>query len=149
MIRKMSILAAVVAVAAMLVVAGPIRGEALQGDATPEASPEASPQASPMASPVAQAGDVENGEKLAAQCLACHSVDGRDMVGPTWQGLYGRETTLDDGTVVVVDDEYLIVSIKNPLEQIVEGFAPSMPPYEGVLSDEDIADIIAFIKSLD
>ena len=42
-------------------------------------------------------GDVQRGEELAAQCLACHSVDGSTMVGPTWQGLFGKTEELEGG----------------------------------------------------
>lgn len=93
-------------------------------------------------------GDVEKGKQLAAQCLACHSVDGSTVVGPTWKGLYGREVTLEDGSTVIADDAYITQSIHDPNSQIVQGFPPAMPPFT-YLSDQDIADIIAYIKSLD
>jgi cytochrome c oxidase subunit 2 len=91
-------------------------------------------------------------------CLACHSVDGSDMVGPTWLGLYEREEVLEDGTVVIADDDYIRNSILHPLDQIVEGYAPVMPiTYEDQFAAEQekysgqidiIDDYIAFIKTL-
>ncbi|MCC6792737.1 MAG: cytochrome c [Thermomicrobiales bacterium] len=116
--------------------------------ASPSASPAASPVASPIASPVALVGDVEAGKTLAAQCLGCHTTDGSTMVGPTWKGLYGHQVELEDGSTVVADDAYLAASIRDPMSQIVKGFPPAMPPYS-YLTDQQIADLIAYIKSLE
>jgi cytochrome c551/c552 len=83
-------------------------------------------------------------------CLACHSTDGSQLVGPTWQGLYGSEVTLADGTTVTADDEYIRESIVDPNAKIVEGFQPNIMPatFEDSLSDSDIEAITAYIKSL-
>ena len=94
--------------------------------------------------------DAGIGEQLVAQygCNACHSIDGSALVGPTWQGLYGTQETLDDGTAVAVDDEYITESIKDPNAKITAGFtAGLMPPTLGV-KDEEIPHIIEYMKSL-
>lgn len=84
-----------------------------------------------------------------APCSTCHTIDGSPLVGPTWQGIYGSEETLTDGSTVTVDDEYIRESIVDPTAKVVEGFPPSMPTgYGDSLSDSDIEAIIAFIKSL-
>lgn len=93
-------------------------------------------------------GDVSKGKQLSAQCLACHSIDGSTVVGPTWKGLYGHEVTLSDGSKVTADSDYIAESIRDPNAKVVEGFPPVMPPF-AYLSDQDIADIIAYIKSLE
>lgn len=93
-------------------------------------------------------GDVQKGKQLSAQCVSCHSIDGSTVVGPTWKGLYGHEVTLTDGTKVTADDAYIAQSIRDPNSQVVEGFPPVMPPF-AYLSDQDIADLIAYIKSLE
>ncbi len=86
---------------------------------------------------------------LAVQCLSCHTIDGRPGVGPTWQGLYGSEVELEDGSKVTADDAYLIESIKDPNAKVVKGFpAGAMPPYGSILTDANIADLVAYIKSL-
>lgn len=94
---------------------------------------------------------VVRGQKYAQQqgCLACHSLDGTKMVGPSWKGLYGSQVVFTDGTTTVADDAYLLESIKNPSVKIVEGYTNLMPATisEG-LTDEQIQDIIAFIQSL-
>jgi len=81
-------------------------------------------------------------------CQGCHSIDGSVQVGPTWLGLYGREVELEDGSTVAADETYLRNSILDPNSQIVAGFPGIMPPYAGVFSDEDVAAIIEYIKSL-
>ena len=80
-------------------------------------------------------------------CAACHSINGSPGIGPTWFGLFGRQETLTDGSVVTVDDAYLHESIKAPQAKIVAGFENQlMPAYD--FTDEQIADIIAYIKTL-
>jgi mono/diheme cytochrome c family protein len=90
------------------------------------------------------------GEKLYRRlgCVGCHTVDGSPSSGPTWKGLFGKEETLDDGTTVTVDEEYLETSILDPNVQIVEGYRPIMPAYRGQLSDEQLHALVEYIKSL-
>ncbi len=94
---------------------------------------------------------VERGRLWAEQnaCLTCHSIDGSKLVGPTWLNVYGSQEIMEDGSTVIVDDAYIYESIREPALRIVEGYPPAMVPGLGEnLSDEQIADIIAFIKSL-
>ena len=82
-------------------------------------------------------------------CLSCHTTDGSPLVGPTWLGLYGSEETLEDGTTILVDDEYLRRSILDPAAQIVQGFPNVMPPtYQDALSEEEVQALIEYIESL-
>lgn len=92
--------------------------------------------------------DVAAGEELAAAngCVACHSIDGTAVVGPSWQGLYESETTLDDGTTVVADEEYLTESITDPGAKIVEGYTNLMPPV--TMSEAEVAQVVEYIKSV-
>lgn len=92
---------------------------------------------------------VERGETVAQDngCMTCHSTDGTDLVGPTWENLYGHEVTLEDGSTVTADEEYLYESIVDPNAKIVEGYPPSMTPYD-YLSDSEINSMIEYIKSL-
>ncbi len=92
----------------------------------------------------------ELGKKLYTErgCNACHSIDGSTLVGPTWKGLYGHEVDLQDGAKVTVNENYIRESILEPQAQLVKGYTPTMPSFRGVLSDEDITGIIAYIKSL-
>ena len=89
------------------------------------------------------------GEALVAQnaCTACHSIDGSALQGPTWKGLYGSQVELADGTTVTADDAFIKESILEPQAKIVSGFETVlMPSYQ--FSDAEIADIIAFLKTL-
>jgi len=88
------------------------------------------------------------GQKLVADngCAACHSVDGAAGLGPTWFNLFGSTVELEDGSTTTADDAFLTESIKDPKAKVVKGFAPTMPVYP--FTDEDIANIIAYIKTL-
>jgi cytochrome c oxidase subunit 2 len=93
--------------------------------------------------------DPDRGEIIIEQngCFVCHSVDGSDGRGPTWLGLYGSEVELSDGSVVFADDEFIIESILDPNATIVAGYpANAMPQFQ--LSEEELADILAFIQTL-
>jgi cytochrome c oxidase subunit 2 len=94
---------------------------------------------------------VARGQKVYEQygCQACHSLDGSDLVGPTFLNAYGRTVILEGGETIVADEDYLYDSIIDPNKQIVEGYAPAMPQnFADQLSDEQISDLIAFIRSL-
>ena len=89
------------------------------------------------------------GQQLAsANCTSCHSVDGSDATGPTWQGLFGSEVPLEDGSTVTADEEYIRESILEPQAKVHEGFPPIMPSFSGQLSDDEINQIIAYIETL-
>lgn len=83
-------------------------------------------------------------------CAGCHSVDGTTIVGPSWQGLYGKTETFEGGSTVVVDEAYLRELIINPGAKVVAGFPNGVMPQDfgQKLSDEQIADLIAYILSL-
>lgn len=91
------------------------------------------------------------GEMLVEEngCTACHATDRERLVGPGWGGLYGTDVSLEDGSVVRADDAFLTESILQPDATIVAGFpSGSMPPYEGMLGTDEVAAIVAFIRSL-
>ncbi len=93
--------------------------------------------------------DAGRGQKLYEQnCAVCHSIDGSIIRAPSWKGLYEEQVTLTDGSTVTADDAYLIESIKNPEAKIVAGFQAGMPNFGAILTDNQIADLVAFIKTL-
>ncbi len=93
-------------------------------------------------------GDAEEGRAIwQAQCAACHTIDGGEAIGPTWQGLWMSEVALDDGSTVTADEAYITESIQDPNAQIVEGYSGVMPQLD--LDDDEIADVIAFIQTLE
>jgi cytochrome c oxidase subunit 2 len=82
-------------------------------------------------------------------CDVCHSIDGSELVGPTFSGLYDREEIMADGTAIIVDEEYLFEAIRDPGKVVVDGYPDAMPP--GIaddMTDEQVFDVIEFIKSL-
>lgn len=81
-------------------------------------------------------------------CFSCHTIDGQRHIGPTWQGLYGKLVTLEGGRTVRADENYLTRSMMDPVADIVKGFQPVMPVYQGTIEQPDAAAIIEFIKSL-
>jgi cytochrome c oxidase subunit 2 len=99
---------------------------------------------------VASLPPAEFGKQLYTQrgCNACHSIDGSSLVGPTWKGLYGHEVVLQDGTKVTADENYIREAILEPQAKMVKGFGPVMPSFKGVISDDEITDLIAYIKTL-
>lgn len=89
----------------------------------------------------------EKGKALYAAkgCNACHSVDGKPGVGPSWAGLFGKAGKAG-GADYTADESYITQSIREPGAKIVDGFPPVMPPYP--LTDDEVASLIAFIKTL-
>jgi cytochrome c oxidase subunit 2 len=81
-------------------------------------------------------------------CKTCHSTDGSKLVGPSWKGIWGTDRKFADGSTGKVDENYIADSINNPSGKIVEGFAPSMPTYQGQLTDKEINGVVEYIKSL-
>lgn len=92
----------------------------------------------------------EQGRQLSAAkgCFACHTETGQAHIGPTWKGLYGKTETLKDGTTVNVDEAYLTRSMMDPMAEVVAGYNPVMPTYQGSLSATETAAIVEFIRSL-
>jgi cytochrome c oxidase subunit 2 len=92
---------------------------------------------------------VENGERLFTQlaCITCHKTDTSGR-GPVLAGVFGSTVQLMDGRKVVVDENYLRESIMNPQAKIVLGYQPIMPTFQGTVSEENLLQLIAYIKQL-
>lgn len=93
------------------------------------------------------------GKRLAVTkgCVACHSSDGTRLVGPSFKGVYGMsEVVVTDGVEreIVVDEEYIRRSIVESNADIVKGYQPLMPPQDGIVTDDEVEALIAYIKSL-
>ena len=80
-------------------------------------------------------------------CTSCHSIDGAKSVGPTWKGTFGTEADVG-GKQVPVDAAFIEKAIVDPNAEVRSGYGPSMPSFEGKLSDEEIAAIVEYMKSL-
>lgn len=90
----------------------------------------------------------QNGEQLARSygCAGCHGSDFGGGAGPTWIGLAGSEVNLADGSTMAADDAYLTRAIAEPAADLVAGYNLKMPVNS--LSDDEIADVVAYIKTL-
>jgi cytochrome c oxidase subunit 2 len=92
---------------------------------------------------------LERGECVyKSYCIACHTVDGSPRVGPSFKGSFGETHEMQDGTSVTVDENYIRESVTVPQAKIRKGYPPSMPSFQGTLSNDDIAGVIEYIKSL-
>jgi cytochrome c oxidase subunit II len=91
----------------------------------------------------------QNGQMLFQQlgCTTCHRQDTQGR-GPNLVGLYGKRVTLEDGRTVVADENYIRESILNPAAKVVSGFKPIMPTFQGIVSEEQLNQLVAYVKSL-
>lgn len=84
-------------------------------------------------------------------CLACHSLDGKKLVGPSFKELIGDRIVIENGTekTVSVDEAYLIQSIVDPNAQLVKGYSKGlMQSYEKAVSEEDIQKMTEYLLEL-
>jgi len=89
------------------------------------------------------------GEKLFQDlaCNTCHRADTQGR-GPVLQGLFGKTQTLQSGETIVVDEAYLRESILNPAAKITANFQPIMPAFQGLVSEEQLLQLIEYLKAL-
>jgi len=81
-------------------------------------------------------------------CVSCHGATGEGGRGPALNGLFGRETQLVGGQKITADEAYIRESILNPQAQLVDGFGPIMPTFQGQISEDQLVQLLAYIKSL-
>jgi cytochrome c oxidase subunit 2 len=92
-------------------------------------------------------------------CSGCHGGNGAGAAGaaaavadparaPRLSGLFGALVPLAGGTTIEANDQYLRDAILNPAERRVVGYRPIMPSFAGLMSEEDLINVIAYIKSL-
>lgn len=93
---------------------------------------------------------VEYGEILfeQKQCGTCHTVDGTELQGPSFKGIFGKTEQFTDGTSGVVDENYIRESILDPGVKVVAGYQNVMTTFQGLMNDQQIDAMIAYIKSL-
>ncbi|HUL75035.1 MAG TPA: cytochrome c oxidase subunit II [Vicinamibacterales bacterium] len=92
---------------------------------------------------------VQNGERLFTDlsCITCHKADSTGR-GPSLLGVYDSTVQLGDGRKIVADDNYLRESIMNSQAKVVQGYQPIMPVFQTQISEENLMQLIAYIKSL-
>lgn len=80
-------------------------------------------------------------------CATCHRPDSAARA-PLLEGLSGRMVRLQGGADVKADEAYIRESILRPAVKVVAGYSPVMPAYEGQLSEEEVLQLISYIRSL-
>jgi cytochrome c oxidase subunit 2 len=90
-----------------------------------------------------------NGESIFQQlgCVTCHRSDTQGR-GPNLAGIFGKPVPLEDGRTVVADENYIRESILSPSAKVVKGFKPIMPVFQGLVSEEQLTELVAYVKSL-
>ncbi|MDX6530815.1 MAG: cytochrome c oxidase subunit [Blastocatellia bacterium] len=81
-------------------------------------------------------------------CASCHGANAEGGRGPALLGVYGNNVVLNNSQTIRADEGYLRESIMNPQAKIVNGFGPIMPSFQGQLSEEQLLQLVAYIKSL-
>jgi len=91
----------------------------------------------------------EGGAKLFASlaCNTCHRPDAQGR-GPVLEGLFGNSVTLQTGEKITVDEAYVRESILNPAAKVAGGFQPIMPTFQGLVTEEQLLELIEYVKSL-
>lgn len=98
-----------------------------------------------LAGALADLSPAQAGAELFARygCNTCHG-----QVAPTLAGLYGSKVKLSDGRTVTADDQYLRESILDSTAKIVAGYPPIMPSFRNQLTEEQLMQLVEYIKSL-
>ena len=80
-------------------------------------------------------------------CSGCHGAASK-VHAPHLEGLYGRPVPLADGSIVTADETYIRDSILLPQKQVAAGYKPIMPTFQNILSEAEVLDLVAYVKSL-
>ena len=80
-------------------------------------------------------------------CASCHE-GGSRVHAPNLAGVYGGPVRLRDGRVVTANDAYIRDAILEPDKNVVAGYEPLMPSFDGLVGDDEILRLIAYIRSL-
>lgn len=80
-------------------------------------------------------------------CLTCHSAAPGSR-GPDLAGVYASTVRLITGVELIADEEYLRESIVESAAKVVEGYTALMPSFRNQLTEEEVFDLIAYLKSI-
>ncbi len=91
---------------------------------------------------------VAAGERLFSEmrCDSCHNPAGGN--GPSLDGLYRSQVALEGGGTAIADESYIRESILDPRQRTVAGFGPMMPTFQGQITEEQVFELISYIKTL-
>jgi cytochrome c oxidase subunit 2 len=102
-----------------------------------------------LAGGVAGTSLAAGGQKLFGEmaCASCHRPDSQGR-GPVLDGLFGRSVKLASGETITADEGYIRESIVTPVAKVVAGYQPVMPTYQGLIGEEGLLQLVAYIKTL-
>jgi cytochrome c oxidase subunit 2 len=80
-------------------------------------------------------------------CNSCHRNDSATRA-PLLAGIVGRRIALASGGSIVADDAYIRESIVDPMAKVTAGYQPMMPTYKGQLTEEQILELVAYVRSM-
>src|ERR1044072_6644096 len=81
-------------------------------------------------------------------CASCHGAKGEGGRGLALLGVFNSNVVLSGNQTVKADEGYLRESITNPQAKIVNGFGAIMPSFQGQVNEEQLLQLVAFVKSL-
>ncbi len=81
-------------------------------------------------------------------CNTCHRQDNTQGRGPMLANVFGKQVELGGGGTVIADEAYIRESIVNPHAKVVAGFLPIMPTFQGMVSEEQLLQLVAYVRSL-
>lgn len=89
------------------------------------------------------------GQKLFTDlaCNNCHRDDAQGR-GPSLKELFGTQIELQDGRTLIADESYIRESILQPNAKLAKGFEAIMPTFQGLVSEEQVLQLIAYIRSI-
>jgi len=80
-------------------------------------------------------------------CITCHQPNGTGR-GPSLVGAFGRTVKLTTGETLVANEDYVRMMVLTPGVKVVAGYQPIMPTFKGLVSEEGLQQLVAYIKSL-
>ena len=91
----------------------------------------------------------QSGEKLFRElgCSGCHE-NSTVVRAPPLQGLFGNPVPLQSGQIVTANEGYIRDSILLPAKDIAAGYTNDMPSFQGRVSEEQLLELIAYIRSI-
>ena len=79
-------------------------------------------------------------------CITCHR-SGAQGRGPVLTNVFGHQVELQGGARrSMADEAYIRESILNPQAKVVTGFQPVMPTFQGLVTEEQLLQLIAYVR---
>lgn len=108
---------------------------------------------SSLGTAAAQSGDAAKGERVFAQCKACHTVEkgGRNGIGPNLFGIFGSKAGTVEGfkfsdelkaSGIVWDDKTMAEFLKDPKGRI----PGNKMVFAGIRRPDQLNDLLAYLK---